>query len=251
MVGKGRWIFISPQDIESLERSTIAGVAPAKVVEVAGWLVPLDAGAIGRAKSAVPLRHDLDASALSDVEAAYWTEGLSPMFRVAEAPGLQAVRDALAARGYVGAKPTVVKVGDVERLAALRDRPADLLAQPDEAWAAVFLGEGFDPQDGASRVAALTRSPDAAYGAAREDGRTVAVGAVTFGHGWAGIHGMRTEARRRGRGLASTVLAALGRAIQDRGVDRVFLQVEEGNPARSLYRKAGFTEAWRYRYWTR
>ena len=240
-----------PEDIESLERSTVAGVAPARGVEVPGWIVPLDAGAIGRAKSAAPLRHDLDASALGDIEAAYWTEGLSPMFRIAEAPGLQGVRDALTARGYVGGKPTVVKVGDVERLARLRDQPADLLSEPDEAWGAVFLGEGFDAADGASRVAALTRSPDAAYGAAREDGRTVAVGAVTFGHGWAGVHGMRTDARRRGRGLASTVLAALGQAIQARGIDRVFLQVEEGSPARSLYRKAGFQEVWRYRYWSR
>ena len=242
---------MSPADIESLERATVEGVAPAKVVEIGGWLVALDDGAIRRAKTAAPLRHDLDASALSEIEAAYWTEGLTPAFRVAEAPGLQGVRDALAQRGYAPEGPTVVKVGDVARLAALRDRPGELMAEPDAAWGAVFLGEGFDPEDGASRVAALTRSPDALYGFAREDGRTVAVGCVTFGHGWAAIHGMRTEARRRGRGLASTVLAALGRAIQDRGVTRVFLQVEEANDARSLYRKAGFQQAWTYRYWTR
>ncbi|WP_293907142.1 GNAT family N-acetyltransferase [Phenylobacterium sp.] len=242
---------MGPADIESLERATVEGVAPAKVVEIGGWLVPLDDGAIGRAKSAVPLRHDLDAAAIGDIEAAYWTEGLSPAFRVAEGPGLQAVREALARRAYVGGKPTVVKVGDVARLASLRDTPGEILAEPDAAWGAVFLGEGFDPEDGASRVAALSRSPDAIYGLAKEDGRTVAVGVATFGHGWAGIHGMRTEARRRGRGLASTVLAALGRAIQARGVERVFLQVEEANDARSLYRKAGFQEAWRYRYWTR
>lgn len=242
---------MDPAGIETLERATVEGVAPALIEEIGGWLVPLDDGAIGRAKSAVPLRHDLDAGALSDVEAAYWTAGLTPMFRIADVPGLQGVADALAARGYAPVNPTIVKVGDVERLAALRDRPADLLDQPDEAWGRVFLGEGFDPEDGASRVAALTRSPDAMYGAAREDGVTVAVGAVTFGHGWAGIHGMRTDARRRGRGLASQVLAALGRATQARGIDRVFLQVQEGNDARSLYRKAGFQAVWRYHYWSR
>ena len=238
-------------DIESLERATVKGVAPAKVLEIGGWLVPFDDGVIHRAKSAVPLRHDLNASALNEIEAAYWTEGLSPAFRVAEEPGLQAVRDALAQRGYAGGMPTLVKLGDVERLAALRDKPGEVMAQPDAAWGQVFLGDGFDPVDGAGRVAQLSRSPDALYGYALEDGRTVAVGCVTFGHGWAGIHGMRTEAGRRGRGLASTVLAALGRAIQDRGVAKVFLQVEEDNDARSLYRKAGFVEAWRYRHWTR
>ncbi len=243
---------MKPHDIDSLERATVAGVAPAKVVEIGGWLVPLDDGAIGRGKSAVPLRHDLDASALSEIEAAYWTEGLTPAFRVADKPGLRVVRDALATRGYVTDKPTVVEIGDVDRLARLRDTPGDLLSEPDEAWGAVFLGEGFDPEDGASRVAALTRSPDAMYGFVREEGRTVAVGCVTFGYGWAGIHGMRTDVECRGRGLASQVLAALGRATQARGITRVFLQVEEGNKdARSLYRKAGFQPVWPYRYWSR
>ncbi len=243
---------MKPHDIESLERATVEGVAPAKIVEIGGWLVPLDDGAIQRGKSATPLRHDLDATALSEIEAAYWTEGLSPAFRVADKPGLRAVRDALATRGYVTGKPTVVEVGDVDRLARLRDTPGDLLTEPDEAWGAVFLGEGFDPEDGASRVAALTRAPDAMYGCVREDGRTVAVGCVTFGYGWAGIHGMRTDAERRGRGLASQVLAALGRATQARGITRVFLQVEEDNKdARSLYHKAGFQPAWPYRYWSR
>jgi N-acetylglutamate synthase len=238
-------------DVESLERSTVEGVAPGEVLEIGGWLVPLDDGAIRRAKTAVPLRHDLGPQALNDIEAAYWTKGLPPAFRIAETPGLQAVRDALTQRGYVSEIPTVVKVGDVDRLAAVRDRPGELLAEPDDAWASVFLGEGFDAVEEASRVAALTRSPDALYAAAQEDGRTVAVGCITFGHGWAGIHGMRTDAARRGRGLASTVLATLGRAAQARGIERVFLQVQEGNDARSLYRKAGFEYGWLYRYWSR
>lgn len=243
---------LSPEDVESLERATVEGVAPGRIEEIGGWLAPLDDGAIGRAKSAVPLSHHQDASALGDIEAAYRRAGLSPAFRIAESTGLAAIRDALSAGGYVPANSTIVQIGDVDRLAALRDRPADLLDRPDGAWGAVFLGEGFDPEEGASRVEALTRSPDAVYGAARQAGRTLAVGAVTFGHGWAGIHGMRTDARCRGRGLASQVLAALGRAAQARGIDRVFLQVQAGNHnALSLYRKAGFVEAWRYSYWTR
>ncbi|WP_411286678.1 GNAT family N-acetyltransferase, partial [Phenylobacterium sp.] len=211
-------------DIAAIERATVEGVAPAKLVEIDGWLVPLDAGPIGRAKSAVPLSHTAGADALSGIEAAYWTEGLTPAFRIAEARGLAPVQAALATRGYAGAKPTVVKVGDVGRLATLRDTPGEILERPDAAWGAVFLGEGFDPEEGASRVAALSRSPDAVYAQVREDGRTVAVGVATFGHGWAGVHGMRTAQARRGRGLASQVLAALGQAIAARGVDQVFLQ---------------------------
>lgn len=96
---------------------------------------------------------------------------------------------------------------------------------------------------------ALARSPGAAYGVVREAGRAVAVGVASFGHGWMGVHGMRTAADQRGRGHAGRILAAFGRLAVARGIDRVFLQVEEANPARSLYRKAGFGPAWRYGYW--
>ena len=242
---------MSPADIESLERATVAGVAPAQVDEIGGWLVPLDDGTIHRAKSAVPLRHDVDASAIDQIEAAYWSAGLTPAFRIAEGEGLASVRELLMKRGYVDGNPTLVKVGEVSRMAALRDTPGEVTNAPDRDWGEVFVGPGFDPVDGASRVAALTRSPDAVYGRVRENGRTVAVGVAAFGQGWVGVHGMRTDAACRGRGLASQVLAALGRAAQSRGIQRVFLQVEADNDARSLYRKSGFTEAWRYRYWTR
>lgn len=242
---------MTPAEIESLERATVEGLAPAQVVEIDGWLVALDPGTIRRTASAAPLSHAMGPSGLSAVEAAYWTEGLAPAFRIAQVPGLKAVSDALAARRYLSEQPVVVKIGDVDLLARFRDHPAEVLAEPDQAWGAVFLGEGFDPDDGACRVAALSRSPDAIYGAVREKDRTVAVGVMTFGHGWAGIHGMRTAQDCRGRGYASRILAAFGQAAAQRGMARVFLQVTEDNPARKLYRKAGFRPAWTYSYWSR
>jgi ribosomal protein S18 acetylase RimI-like enzyme len=63
---------------------------------------------------------------------------------------------------------------------------------------------------------------------------------------------MRTLRAQRGRGLAGAVLAALARHAQACGVQRCFLQVEEGNgPARSLYAGRGFATAWGYAYWKR
>lgn len=240
---------MDPADIESLERATVEAVAPPDVLEIGGWLVPLDDGTIGRAKSAVPLRHDLDASALDEIEAAYRSRGLKPAFRVADVPGLAGVITELSRRGYVGEQPTLVMVASAERVAQVAVPFADLLDHPDEAWGSVFLGEGFDPVDGAHRVRRLTEAPDALYGAIREGGRTVAVGVVSFGHGWAGVHGMRTAVDRRGSGFASRLLALFGAAAEARQVDRIFLQVEGGNPAQNLYKRAGFEEAWRYQYW--
>jgi GNAT superfamily N-acetyltransferase len=238
-------------EIETLERAIVASVAPSRVVEIGGWLVPLDDGAIGRAKSAVPLAHHADPAAIPEIEAAYAEAGLPPAFRLAETPGLAAARDELVRRGYLPHTPTIMKLGTADGLAALSDDPAELLGAPDEAWIAAFTGEGFDPQEGASRVRNLTRAPDVLFAAVREGPRTTAVGVVSFGGGWAGVHGMRTAPDRRKQGLASRVLAAHGRAALARGIDRAALQVKEDNPARSLYRVAGFSYAWRYEYWAR
>ena len=152
-------------------------------------------------------------------------------------------------RGFSARQPTIFKTGLVSDLAAFSIPSADILMRPDDAWAAVFLGDGFDPVDCAHRVAALTRSPDAIYGAVSGGGKTLAVGVMTVGRGWAGIHGMRTALAHRGKGLASAILASFGQAAQARGVVRVSLQVEEANPARDIYRRAGLSPIWRYHYW--
>ncbi len=236
-------------DVESLERATVEGVAPPHILEIDGWLVPLADGGMGRAKSAVPLRHDVGPQALDDIEAAYRTRGLPPAFRLAAVPALASVREALTERGYQMRQPTLVKTGSVAELATFSETPVRILNQPDDAWKAVFTGDGFDPVDSAYRAAALSRSPGAAFAAAGEAGETHAVGVMSFGYGWAGVHGMRTSPAHRGKGYAGAILAALGRVAQARGVERVFLDVEEANPARQIYRRAGFRPIWRYQYW--
>ena len=238
-----------PAAVEALERDTVAAVAPPEILRIGDWLVPLDHGTIGRAKSAVPLSHDIGPEAIDEVAAAYRDHGLKPAFRIADVPSLAAVRDDLTARGFAPVQPTIFKTGNAVDLAELSAAPAHILPEPDNAWAAVFLGDGFDHADGAHRIAALARSPGAVYGAAGEGGETQGVGVMSFGATWAGIHGMRTAPAHRGKGVAAAVLAALGREALSRGVERVFLQVEEDNPARRLYRRAGFSAAWRYHYW--
>ena len=239
---------MEPSEIESLERATVAAVAPPEVIEIAGWVVPFDNGSIGRAKSAVPLRHDIGADAIPEILQAYQTRSLPPAFRIAEVEGLDPVRMALGRAGLAGEQPTVIMMAPSEAVADFAVPFADLLEHPDTAWGEVFLGTG-DRVDGEHRVAALTRSPDALYGAVREGGKTVAVGVVSFGYGWAGVHGMRTVVERRGGGMASRLLALFGSAALARGAQHIYLQVEEGNPARNLYARAGFEPVWTYRYW--
>ena len=240
---------LAPGEVEAVERDTVAAVGPREVLEMAGWLVPLEAGTIGRAKSAVPLSHDVGPQAIGAIEAAYRDQGLPPAFRVADLPGLASVQAELAARSYQPLDASLFKVGEVSRLGAFSESYGRLLRRPDAAWINVFLGDGFDPADGAYRIEALGRAATA-YGAAGDGAATEAVGVVSFGEAWAGVHGMRTAPAHRGKGHAAAVLAALGRAAADKGLTRVCLQVTEANEtARRLYRRAGFTRAWRYHHW--
>lgn len=77
----------------------------------------------------------------------------------------------------------------------------------------------------------------------------VAVGRAVADTGWAGVFGMATLPDVRGRGAGREVLAALARWAAEHAADRMYLQVEEDNPAaRRLYEGAGFTELCRYHY---
>ncbi len=246
---------MNPTDIEAIDRATVAALAPRVVREDDAWLFAADDGRIGRANSVTPLGMGKDflADKLARAEQFYADEGLPPIFRVADRPAFDDLRHGLAGSGYTPRQPTLIQVGNVPTLLErLTDPPGDVSEGVDADWAAAFGGEGFEAEDAASRIRALGRSPGAVYGSLREDGVVRAVGAMSFGLGWAGIHGMRTVASNRGRGLAGRVLAALAAAAGERGIDRLYLQVERDNAsALALYGRAGFKTAWSYAYWRR
>ncbi len=257
---------LTDADVAAIERATLDAVPPQAVQTLGGWLLALDHGTVGRAHSAVPLGHDpagpaAQGASLAGIEAVYAAQGLRTVLRLPMLPAFDAWAEALRRAGYAQGKPTSVWTGTADavlarvagRAASPPAAPASLLAQPDEGWRAVFLGEGFDPVDGASRVAILARARHAAFACVRDaSGGTVAAGMGSYSHGWASIHGMRTLAAWRGQGLASAILRALAAEAVRRGIERMFLQVEQGNAgARSLYAGLGFVPAWDYAYWSR
>lgn len=240
--------------IASLERATLDAVAPPAAHELDGWLLPFDTSTIGRAKSAVPLRHhDMAPAQIGRIENLYAKRGLQAAFRIADVPGLHDVQTELTRLGYQAQQPTLVQVGTVAAMRALcKGEPARVADQPSPAWSTVYVAEGFDPVDGAHRVQALSRSAHVVYAHVEEDGQSVAAGTAALSQGWASIHGMRTVLARRGQGLAARILGGLADTATRRGLERVFLQVEEGNTAAlALYARAGFATAWRYHYWRR
>lgn len=82
------------------------------------------------------------------------------------------------------------------------------------------------------------------------EGRVVACGLAVAAGGFAGIYAVTTRAAHRGRGLATVVLHALAAWGHERG-ERLYLEVAAGNAvARHLYRRRGFTPAYRHHYCT-
>jgi GNAT superfamily N-acetyltransferase len=247
-----------PDDVvAAIERATLAAVAPDAVHALPGWLVPTDPGTIGRAHSAVPLSHDPARQAelvagVPEVVALYRAQGLKPVFRLpAQALALQQAVAGLGARLH---EPTWVMQGRVSDLGAGEAPPAGLRVTVDHTpapdWQALYLGEGFDPVDGACRVRNLSRAACNRYVTATLHGEPVACGAASLAPGWLGVHGMRTALAHRGQGWAGCVLRAMAELAHAQGVDRVFLQVGAANlAAQRLYQRRGLVRAWDYAYW--
>ena len=211
--------------------------------------------AIGRAHSAAPLIHAAPrAGTLRELERRYGAQGLRTVLRLPQVAAFDGLRRELAAGGYAPAKPTFVQTAALAAVAARAPAHEEvvLAGTPGPGWEQVFLGEGFDPADGASRLAILRRGTHSLFASVQREGRTVAVGAACLSHGWCGIHAMRTLPAWRGQGLASAIVGALLAAARERGLAQTFLQVEQANAAaRSLYARLGYATAWGCTYWSR
>ena len=246
-------MVLTPADIEALERATLQAVPPERLVERPGWLLPMDAGTVGRARSAVPLHHgDPDPVAVERIVACYREQGFAPALRLPDLPAFEPCHWRLLALGFVRQQPTLVMTGTVEAMLATGPGAdtCDIEQRPGEAWMAMYLGAGLDPVDGACRARIMARARDLRYASVTRDGRMLACGAASLSHGWLGVHGMRTAEEVRGQGLASRVLRGMAQAARDQGISRVFLQVDQGNTgARALYARFGLEDRWTYAYW--
>jgi len=239
-------------EIETLEMATLDAVSPDAIDLFSNWALPFDSTTVGRAISAVPLRHEgINPEDVALIASRYAARGMREQFRIADVQGLAAVQTRLTALGYTPDQPTLTMVSDIRDwqqkanswVVQLSDKPSD-------AWESVYRAADFDPIDGANRIKALTRSNCLTFGWIEDASGPIAAGTASFSRGWLSLHGLRTLQRARGKGCASSLIQALGSKVLSTSLQRCFLQVEEANlNAIGLYRRLGFQTAWRYHYW--
>ena len=112
------------------------------------------------------------------------------------------------------------------------------------AWQKATRGDVAAVERMLRRVALPSR-----YVTVSDGDQVVAVGRTVVDSGSAGVFSMATLPTARGKGAGRTALAALAAWAADRGIDRMYLQVERDNPAAlRLYERAGFRELCVYHY---
>lgn len=239
-----------PDDVAALELLAARSWRGLEEERLGDWLLRAGGGFTGRANSAlvvgspgVPL-----AEAVAEVTRWYGSRGLRPRAQV-PLPGAEDADAAFAAAGWSRDEDVLVLTAPLDDWpdAAV---PVDLAEAPDEAWLTGYRYRGGVLPPVARRVlmgadepvfASVRLAPEPAPPAAVARGAVVGdllvVTAVTV-----------DETCRR-RGLATSVMAALGTWAADRGATSCALQVVASNaPALALYDRLGFTEHHRYHY---
>jgi GNAT superfamily N-acetyltransferase len=239
-------------EIRHLEAVADRAWPPAEVYEHDGWELRATGPGIGRRVNSVAPR-DPGVLPLEDkvpAAAAFYRErGLAPTFKLTRAARPEGLEEFLASRGYRADASTLV----LTRLLEPPDKAAaSLPAAPAPEWLAAnaavpghFGAAGGAFLDLIGRI----RSP-VGYGTLEDNGEVAAVGMAVADGDWVGLFEIGTVPHRRQRGLASDLVHRLLAWGAGQGAGAAYLQVMEANcPARILYARLGFNEA--YRYWYR
>jgi ribosomal protein S18 acetylase RimI-like enzyme len=249
-------------DLAWLARIEDAGInasAPREQRWIDGWLVRLSPGKAKRARCIQPVapgRLDIDAK-LAICLPLYAEAGLRPYVRITPFAEPAALDRHLAELGMESLDDTRVMV--LASLARITEASSDAGAlQWEAATPAAFAdwigaARGSTPAERRAHADRITRPavPHHALLLRDADGTAVAGGQIAIEGRVVGLYDIFTIVDARGRGHAEGVCRQLLRLAAARGADTGYLQVDAGNaPARRVYRRLGFSDAYSYHYRT-
>ncbi|MFC7305034.1 GNAT family N-acetyltransferase [Streptomyces monticola] len=239
---------------DELARVTARGWQPVESETLGEWRLRASSGFTRRANSVLPLGdpgRPLD-EALSYVRDWYAARELPAYIQTAT--GAEGGQELLCAdlerRGWVREVSAQVWVGG---LAPVGDLDADvdqvrLSRSYDDAWLRRYQRFGTP---GPHVTAVLGSGPSVWFASVPAAGEApAAIGRCVVDGRWAGFLAVEVDPAHRRRGLATAVMAALGRRALDEGASAAWLQVEDDNTsARALYDGMGFAAHHSYHHY--
>ena len=219
-----------------------------------GWVLRFARGYTKRANSVNPLYgSSLDLDEKIDVcERLYAEKGLPTVFRLTPFSSPVTLDQVLEGRGYRRLDPTLVQYLDL-RNCTIRPAPSgELRTERFNDWMDLFCRLSETPAaKHQTHREILEAIPGRRFLVSLVDGGLpIACGLGVLENRHFGLFDLITDPQHRNKGYGTQLVAGLLRWAQERGASHAYLQVMTLNqPARHLYAKFGFEEA--YSYWYR
>jgi GNAT superfamily N-acetyltransferase len=225
-----------------------------------GWVLRFSEGYTKRANSVNPVfGSSLDTGdKVAHCERLYQQEGLPCIFRLTPFALPPELDQLLERRGYRVIDPSLVLYLPLHGWKLAGHPSQDLAIGTLEAWMEAYgrLTDQPPDQQGThkamlSSVPSSVRQPYQRLLASLErSGETVACALGVLEEDWFGLFDLVVARGQRRNGHGTALAISMLRWAQERGAAHAYLQVVQGNtPARALYAKLGFAEA--YPYWYR
>lgn len=243
-----------------IEDAGINASAPREQRWIDGWIVRYAHGKARRARCIQPVANgnlSID-DKLKRCLPVYREVGLVPHVRITPFARPAGLDDRLAALGWESIDETLVMIAgadDGATAAAPKLPPGHVIEACDGSRYAAWIGAARDStareiESHANRLAS-SPVPYRALVVRDEAGVALAGGQVAGEGEVAGLYDVLTLEEHRGRGIATALCAHSMAQARAAGARAVYLQVDAGNGAAiGMYRRLGFTEAYRYHYRT-
>lgn len=219
-----------------------------------GWILRFSKGYTKRANSVNPhWDAQLDVAGKIDYcEKLYAKKNLRMIFRLTPFAIPVDLDNILADRDYKKIDPTLVMALDLRDIDFSPFR-IELIKEPNlDTWLATFCQlSGYEFAEHKIHREILTRiSATSFFAALYNDGQIVSCGLGVLEGDYFGVFDLVTAKNQRNQGYGKRLIGAMLRRAQESGARYAYLQVTDSNqPARYLYEKLGFKEA--YYYWYR
>ena len=219
-----------------------------------GWIVRLAQGYTKRANSVNPLfESQLDVvDKVIACEHIFTAQGLPTVFRLTPFASPAQLDQVLAQRGYRVIDPTLVMHLDLQH-ASIQNTPQGTLRE--EAlhdWLPIFCRLSEEPlAQHRTHAAMLDLIPATRLLVSLvTNGTVVACGMGVLEQDYFGLFSLVTTPQQRNRGYGTQLVVGMLQWAREHRATQAYLQVMQSNtPARHVYTKLGFQEA--YRYWYR